>query len=272
MERQIAIVADQCTDDQVLTSLVDALMANAVCQQITVFTKEAKPSLNKMHERTACQNVVLPIECDTDPKTRNYINKQYRESGFTGFLHVILWNTIIDKDPTDFLLKLEDMMDKLDYNVWFNTICDPCNYVYHKYCPRTYIMLDDPEYQVLSTKRIAFTSHSNTQWIAYNLAKATDSNLHFDEDFTIPMYYIIEFLARRKAEAVEGQLYFMNEYLTVEEEHGVFSKFNVEEKTDQEQLKKEDAIFASKNVKHAADNNVDVVATQFYLKLKTIAK
>lgn len=271
MERQIAIVADQCTDDQVLSTLVDALMANAVCQQIIVFTKDSKPSLNKAHERTSCINVVLPLECDTEPKIRNYINKQYRDSGFKGFLHVVQWNTILNKDPNDFLLKLEDMMDKLDYNVWFNTICDPCNYVYHKYCPRTYIALDDPNYQQLKTKRIALTSHSNTQWIAYNLAKATNSNLHFDEDFTIPMYYIIEFLARRKAEAVEGQLYFMNNYFTVEEEHDVFKSFNAEQKLDQEQLKKEDAIFASKKVNHVADNNVDLVATQFYLKLKSLA-
>ncbi len=190
---------------------------------------------------------------------------------FTGFLHVVNWNTVVNKDLTPFLESIEDMMDKLDYNVWFNTTCDPCNYVYHKYCPRTYIVLDDEQYsKKLKTKQIAVTSHANTQWIAYNFAKATDSNLHFDEDFTIPMFYIIEFLARRKAEAVDGQLYFMNEYFTIEEEHGTFEAVKREEKIEQATMKKEDALFASKNVKHSPDNNIDLVASKFYLKLKAV--
>ena len=161
-------------------------------------------------------------------------------------------------------------MDKLDYNVWFNTICDPCNYVYHKYCPRAYIILDDEQYSKLATKRIAITSHSNTQWITYNFAKVVDANLYFDEDFTIPMFYIIEFLARRKATATDKQLYFMNQYFTVEEENDIFEQVKKEEKIDQNVMKKEDAIFAAKNIKHNPDNNIDLVASKFYLKLKSI--
>ena len=270
MERQFAVLAYDCNDIQLLNNLVSTLIANSTCSQINVYTKEDIPAFNISHEHTTCTNVVIPIEYNTIPKARNYINQQYKQAGFNGFLHVVNWNTKLLKDPTDFLQKLEDMMDKLDYNVWFNTICDPCNYVYHKYCPRTYIALDDEQYSKLATKRIAITSHANTQWITYNFAKATDSNLHFDEDFTIPMFYIIEFLARRKAEAIDGQLYFMNEYFTVEEENGIFESIKKTENIDQEVMKKEDAIFATKNVKHSSDNNIDLIASKFYLKLKSI--
>ena len=103
MERQFAIVAVDCEDDKALTALVDALMANAVCSQITVYTKEQKPTFNKCHERTTCQNEVVPAEYDNMPKVRNYINKRHKDAGFTGFLHVVEWNTLIKKDPTDFL-------------------------------------------------------------------------------------------------------------------------------------------------------------------------
>ena len=270
MERQFAILAYDCDDIQILQTLISTLMANAICSQINVFTKEQMSTVNISHERTTCTNVILPIECDTVPKARNYINQQYKQTNFNGFLHVVNWNTLIKKDPTDFLQKLEDMMDKLDYNVWFNTICDPCNYVYHKYCPRAYIILDDEQYSKLATKRIAITSHSNTQWITYNFAKVVDANLYFDEDFTIPMFYIIEFLARRKATATDKQLYFMNQYFTVEEENDIFEQVKKEEKIDQNVMKKEDAIFAAKNIKHNPDNNIDLVASKFYLKLKSI--
>lgn len=269
MERQIAIVAHKCDNEQVLRDLVDALMANAVCSQIVVFSDKEMPTMNFGHERTTCTNAVLPDECNTIPKVRNYINAQYKQANFNGFLHVVEWSTKINKDPSDFIQKLEQMMDALDYDVWFNTVCDPCNYVYHKYCPRSYVAIDEPQYDKLGTKRLAITSHANTQWIVYNFAKATDSNLRFDEDFTIPMYFIIEFFARRKAEQKDGQLYFMNEYFTVEEEHGVFEKVKVDESLDQEQLKKENAIFTAKNLKHSSDNNVDAIVSKLYLKLKS---
>ena len=42
----------------------------------------------------------------------------------------------------------------------------------------------------------------------------------------------------------------MNEYFSVEEEHGVFEAVKLNKPLDQEQLKKEDAIFNTKRVKH----------------------
>lgn len=92
------------------------------------------------------------------------------------------------------------MMDVLDYSFWLSTSCDRCNYVYSKYCPRATVELDDLKYAKLGLpKQLVLTSHSNLQWVAYDMDKASDSELRFDEDFSIAMYEIIEALARRKA-------------------------------------------------------------------------
>lgn len=269
MERTFAILVLDDNDIQKARTLVGALMANASGKTIDVFMTHEDNSFNMMHEVTSCSCVVLPKDVSvSQPKARNYINKFYKDQGFSGFLHVVEASTKLLKSPNEFIDSLEKMMDVLDYDVWFNTECDPCNFVYHKYCPRCYVQVDEQKYEGIGTKRIVFTSHSNTQWIAYNMAKATESNLKFDEDFTVSMYYIIEFLARRKAEGRADQLYFMNQYLSVDEEHGVFVSEKKEEKLDPEVMKKEDAIFTAKKLKHSPDVNIDDVMTRFYLKLK----
>jgi len=47
-----------------------------------------------------------------------------------------------DVAPTMFFNRLENMMNVLDYPVWFNTIADGCNYLYKKYMPRVSIVID----------------------------------------------------------------------------------------------------------------------------------
>ena len=270
MERKFAILAYNCDNYETLNNLVDSLIAYVGADNIKVFFNTNPDGNDSSTFECKCQSVVyVPKEFDNVPKVRNYINQQYRVVGFNGFLHVIEWNTKLLANPTNFMQKLEQMMDVLDYNVWFNTICDPCNYVYSKYCPRTYINVDDDKYKNIGTSKLVVTSHSNTQWIVYNMAKATDSNLHFDEDFTIPMYYIIEFLSRRKAEAIDNQPYFMNQYFTVVEEKGLFQRVGAEIQPAQEQLKKENEIFQQKKINHSQDGNLDTVLTTLYLKLKS---
>lgn len=112
-------------------------------------------------------------------------------------------------------------MDVLDYSFWLATSCDPCNYLYQKFCPRVVVDVDDPKYEKYGLKQIVLTSHSNLQWVAYDLEKASESELKLDEDFSIAMYEIIEALARRKAQK-KTQPYFMNQYVTVPAETGVF--------------------------------------------------
>lgn len=108
------------------------------------------PSGSKVHlfykhglEELSLPNVdmtVLAEDIDTEPKARNFINAYYKtdplHADTTSFLHVILDATKILKDPTPFIEQIEKTMAFADYNVWFSTCTDGCNYVYRKYNPR----------------------------------------------------------------------------------------------------------------------------------------
>ena len=56
---------------------------------------------------------------------------------------------------------------------------------------------------------LSFTSHANTAWTVYDFMKQP-SPQRYDEKFNIAMYFIVEYLARRKSTRQPGQLYFMN--------------------------------------------------------------
>lgn len=102
-------------------------------------------------------------------------------------------------------------MVKLKQHVWLSTVCDECNFVYKKYNPRVRVSFDDDKSKgLLKTKSIVFTSNANTAWIAYDLSSNPNKLLKFDERFEIPMFYIIELLARRRNTKDKGQLYYMN--------------------------------------------------------------
>ena len=192
--------------------------------------------------------------------------------GFSGYLHVIEDHVNILKDPRDFLDSIEKMMDVLDYDVWLNTSCDPCNYVYQKFNPRIAIDLDREDIKNLGlSSKIMFTSHSNTAWMCYNFSKASDDLLKFNESFGIPMFMIIEFLARRRNSKRSDQLYWMNMYATIPEEVGVFKidPESNEQPISQEKMAEEDAIFKKLEVNYAPDNNIDEILENLWGKLKS---
>ncbi len=141
---------------------------------------------------------------------RNWVNAQY--GGFDGFLHVLADTVEVLKDPSQFVVQLESAMKALDYSLWLSTVTDPCNYVYSKYNPRIRISCDREECSKVGLSGdICFTSHSNTQWMSYDMAVLKGSDLlRFDERFTVPMFFIIELLARRRAAKKTGDLYYMN--------------------------------------------------------------
>ena len=92
-------------------------------------------------------------------------------------------------------------MDVLDYSVHFSTVTDPCNYIFKKFNPRLTIDVDDENAKTRLglPDRISFTSHSNICWTIFDLNKLGDDVPKFDEKFTVAMYVIIEYLARRRA-------------------------------------------------------------------------
>ena len=168
-------------------------------------------------------------------------------------------------------------MKVFDYPVWLSTVTDGCNYVYGKYNPRIRICADRPECAALGIHGdICFTSHSNMMWVAYDLDGIKDNDLlRVDERFTVAMYFIIEFLARRKRLCGAESVCFMNQYMTVGSEQGAFSA--VEEKHPSERpkpeiMQAEDKAFKEMNIDYSPDNSVDLVLERFWEKIKSKAK
>ena len=94
--------------------------------------------------------------------------------------------------------------------------------------------------------------------------------MYFDEQYCVAMFDIIEFLARRKATHLDS-LYYMNQYLTVESEKGVFVNKTLnqsDKQTSQDVLEKENKIFRSSNINTVPDNNIDQVLERVYETLK----
>lgn len=270
MKRIIAVLHEHSDMTENVHKIANIILENACADAFYVFTKESLEEFNYANGTQICQNVCWPAECDNIPKVRNWINSYFKTNQFNGMLHVLEDTTEILKIPTGFITDVENMMKKLDYDVWFSTVCDTCNYVYAKYNPRLGIVIDRAEMFKLNLgSQLLFTSHSNTQWIIYNYEKAPEDLLKFNDSFSIAMFYIIEYLARRRNTKKENQLYFMNQYLTVESELGTFKKLNCNIKEDDPNvMKEEDAKFKQLNVNFSPDNNIDTVLETTYKKLK----
>ncbi len=273
MNRTIAILDLGNSDaHDIMYHNTTMIMANVLASEVYVFTKGQEAGFNMAHERCKCMNVQLPAECDTQPKARNWINKFFKSQKFSGFLHVLESNVRLESGAIEFFGKLEHMMEVLDYPVWFSTISDPCNYVYKKYVPRVYVNVDQPEHEKLGLSKLLFTSHSNTAIVSYDFSHTTDDQLSFNDQFEVVMYYIIEYLARRRNNKAAGSLFFMNQYLTIPEEKGSFTVVRIDSSKQDaitpDMMRKENALFKSMNVNYAPDNNIDRILEMTYEKLK----
>lgn len=268
--RKIAIL--HTNDDHLKTEkLIQSLMTYKCTDEIYVFTKNTWSDIEQWsYDKCKIKNIVFENE-DTEPKQRNAINRYFRSIEFSDILHVVSDSISLKKDPTVFLSQLETMMKTLDYSVWLNTYTDKCNFVYNKYIPRVAVALDKPELGQLGIgSKLIYTSHSNVNWMAYDFAKISDDLLRFDEDFVVPMYFIIEFLSRRRNTKSATDLYFMNQYVTVESEAGVFEcDDSSSSQFSPETMKNDDAKFKAKNVNHQPDNNLDNVFELTYTKLNS---
>ena len=265
--RKIAILLLDDRRIQNVRNIVSVLMANAVCDEITVFSENPLPGFDMAHERTRCSCQAFP-QCDKpdlETAKRNAVLKKYEGEGYDGILHVISDDIELLKDPSAFIGDLESMMREFDYPLWLSTVTDPCNYVYEKYNPRMVLGNDMPALREKGiTYGLAVTSHSNTGWMAYDLhalAKQKDIE-YFCEEFTVAMFYIIELLARRREHKAPGQLFFMNQYVTVDSEHGVFEllpSLSPKNPTSNDVMKAEDEKFKEMNVKYEPDFSLDSV-------------
>lgn len=266
-DRKIAILLFDERRLPEVRNTVDILMANSACSDITVFSEKDFPEFNRAHENAKCENARFP-ECDKpdlETSKRNAILRKYESEGFDGILHVVSDGISLLKDPSVFMDDLESMMTRFDYPVWLATVTDPCNYVYGKYVPRLVLRNDMPELAGKGIRYgIAVTSHSNTAWMAYDLKALSGQKdiEYFCEEFTVPMFYIIEFLARRRERKTGKQLFFMNQYLTVDSEYGVFKLASdlPQLKPDlPETMQSEDAKFKAMNVRYQPDADTNRV-------------
>ena len=229
---------------------------NVECSQVIAFSKKGIPGF-------PAQLVVVPQESTiNETSLRNYINAYFKQQQFKGFLHVITDHITFKDKINDYVKQLEHAMDVLDYSVHFSTVTDPCNYVYSTYNPRMEVHLDLDDYNKLELPRsLYFTSHSNTAYVTYDFSKVPDDLLKFNENFSIPMFYIIEFLARRRNTKRASQIYFMNMYLAVPLEKDAIKNDPsvIDPEPDQKVFANEDAIFKGLNIEFAPDNNIDTV-------------
>lgn len=261
MDRFFAII---CSNEN---NNVSQILSNINSDKVVIFytSEEYISTIDKEKYEV----VQIPAEKDNQAKIKNFAIK-YMKENHSGWLHLIEDTIEILKDPSQFISDIEKTLDVFGLNSFFSTITDICNYVFQKYNPRLTITMDSDEFKDLGLPNISFTSNANTQWIVINTSKADDNEMYFDEQYSVAMFYIIEFLARRKA-THPNSLYYMNQYLTVESEKGVFVNKTLnqsDKQTSQDVLEKENKIFRSSNINTVPDNNIDQVLERVYETLK----
>lgn len=262
MNRKIAIICWNENND-----ISNCILSQLKDVDVDLFVKDGVVMSDIEHSTV----VSMPFSVDNVAKSKNFVLSYYKSKGFNGYVHMLEDSIKILKDPMTFVQEVEKMMELLDINSYLGTVTDVCNYVYGKYNPRISVMLDKPEYSVFGLKTLNFCSHSNTQWMVFNLAKADADELYFNETFEIAMFWIIEYLARRRNKHAES-MYFMNQYVTVESERGLYQNriMNQSDKADDpEKMKNENAKFVDMKVSYAPDNDVDVILERLYQKLNS---
>lgn len=270
-KRTIAIEWTKENAKDNIAKLLDSFCGKDGFCTVKLFTLDSLPQFKNDEIKGKYETIMFPKEIDSIPKRKNFILDHAKSKGFNGFLHIVEDTIVLDRDPAQYIEKIEKTMDVLDYNVHFSTVTDSCNYVFKKFNPRLTLDIDDENAKTRLglPDRISFTSHSNICWTIFDFNKLGDDIPKFDEKFTIAMYVIIEYLARRRAQKKEGQLYFMNQYLSISDEIGSFHQISLDgDSIDQYKMKEEDGIFKQMKVEFAPDNNIDMVLDMFYQKVK----
>jgi hypothetical protein len=207
-------------------------------------------------------------------KLRNFVSNQLLDEKIGGFVHVLDDSVQIYNPIGAFTSEIERMMSVFDLKSWFNTSCDECNYVYSKYNPRLFIAVDEPEAAKRYGKTVAWCSNANTVWICYDMDKCGFEDIRFEERFQFPMYYIIEFLARRRNTKKPGQLDYMNYYPSVPEELNVFRTVPVKEghHFTNDEIQNEGRIFNEMKVDNHPDTSLDVLMEDMHSAIMRVSR
>lgn len=146
MEKRVFIVLD---NDPKLTQVASKLASDLVRFRGEDSIAVAKPESRAgeaIPDKT--QLAAWPASLKNDSEIRNWLNS-LEIAKSARWLHVVKGSTELLRDPSEFITQLEKTMDVLDYSFWLSTVCDPCNYLYSKFCPREIIDVDDPKHAKL---------------------------------------------------------------------------------------------------------------------------
>lgn len=187
----------------------------------------------------------------------NFVYKYLKEHFSNAYGYAIYDSIQFKKDPIPFMDSIEEMMSKLKIDLWFNTYTDPMNFVFSKFDGRVSVVINEPELQKKYDKKIIWTSHSNPNLSIVDLdvyvpPKENDGKT-FDDNFEVPMFWIIKFLCERRRDK-KG---FMNYYPTIPEEVGTFVSADFKDglKTTPELMQKEDKMFGEFKLDHTPSQN-----------------
>lgn len=264
--RTIAIL-NKCSDRNVYENIISKIPNDGIVDKIVWF---ASDDVNVNIESDNLIVVKIPEDIDSRPKLKNFASKWALDNNVNGYFHVIEDSTNIICEANklqQFLNDVEVIMDILDLKSWMSTTCDVMNYVYEKFNPRIKVNANCAEAQLLGLPDLAFTSHANPQWMVFNMNLSTYEDMEFDEQFSIPMFYIVSFLANRREHSSETDLNFMGLYPTPLSEVGVFRRIDCNADVKIENLQSEEIIFKSKGKIINADNSLDIVLERLYEKL-----
>ena len=223
-------------------------------------------SVLKCHSNASL--IKVPEECSSSmPKIHNFVCKyeQKENSGKWGswFLYIVK-DCKFKSEMISFLVKLESMMKSLGVSAWMSTATDSCNYFFSKYNPRFKTDLSSAkEYSSLLPFKTVWCSHCNDSFMAYWMNEAKASDMLFNESFEIPMYYIISYIARLRADKSCPSFRFMNMYPTVEGETDYVEIPESHEASrkdfSKEEYEKEGKVFEDLKLDHSPDNSIDAV-------------
>ena len=276
IERAIAITAWENPDR--IQSIVDSLSDE---DHIVIYMKKDSPNFKDIqdlhvHHLNIADVVAYPDDIDTEVKTKNFVISEMKKKGVKK-LHMLEDNVSIIKNPHPFMDDIENLLSLLGLNSFLGTVTDDCNFVYNKYVPRLRIHIDDELKgwkEKLKIDEVVFCSHSNTYWMYFDLEHADEDELHFEEAFKSQMYWIIEYLARRRNKH-PNTMYFMNQYVTCASERGTYERAKIEKNVSKEEaekvqkefienMKADHEIFTAMAVDNHPDCNQNIVVERLY--------
>ncbi len=233
-----------------------------------VFVPESEKETPKITEYSSKYGVcIVGLEPDSNrSKARNDILRHFSSKNEGRFLHVLEDTTRILNDPSEFISDITDMMDVLCNSTWMSTTCDSCNYIFQKYVPRSNVHCDLPEYREVYDKTICLCSNANTQWTIYDMKNYNEEEFLLDEDFDVPMFFIVEYMARRR-NRFPGR-YMMNLYPTVCSERYVFESSKNSDEKPNYNVRGESDLFNSKKIDYHPDTVVEPFLDRFIERLK----